>query len=249
MACRVLDTTNAFAAYAACFRDDGAERDAELVRMLKLRAGDRVVSLDPAGAPTITRVVLNQHIVDSYAATLLHLETTSGAAITVTPDHVIAIGGFHLFAAAAAANFSASLSAGPVAKITQISGGIINPVTTSATILASDTASPKQPLLASTHPEWSAQLFLSTPTFPFVATRLASYLAPVATQTFYSAAEHTFATVLLHVPSSATDASMAAVPLVLLADALFVACVVLYSLALPLGVAGALILVGRAGNK
>jgi hypothetical protein len=47
----------------------------------------------------ITRVVLNQHLDDSHDATLLRIETADGAAISVTPDHVIAIGGHDSFAA------------------------------------------------------------------------------------------------------------------------------------------------------
>jgi hypothetical protein len=143
-------------------------------------------------------------------------------------------------AQAAAAQLGAPLSAGAVSKITKLSGGIINPVTTSATILVADAASPTQPLLASTHPEWSAPLFLNTPAFPFVATRLASYLAPVATQSWYSAAEPTIAAALPYVPAVAADVSMAALPLVMLTDALFVGCLAAYSLAQPLVVAATL---------
>lgn len=248
LACRVLTPTSAIAAYSACF-NGGAVGDAELVAMLKLRAGERVLTLDHTGAPAITRVVLNQHLDDAHVADLLRIETADGAAITVTPDHVLALGGYDAFTAASEAKIGSSLSAGVVAKITNLSGGIINPVTTSATILVADAASPTQPLLASTHPEWSASLFLNTPAFPFVATRLASYLAPYATQAFYSAAEPTIAVALPYMPALAADVSMAALPLVALTDALFAACVVVHTLALPLGVAGALVLVGRAQHK
>jgi hypothetical protein len=101
MACRVRDTkTSAHAAFTACFHDGGAVGDAELVRMVELRAADPVLSLDEAGAPAITRVVLNQHVDDVATATaLLRIETANGAAITITPDHVIAIGGHRTFAA------------------------------------------------------------------------------------------------------------------------------------------------------
>jgi hypothetical protein len=150
---------------------------------------------------------------------------------------------------AARATVGASLSAGPISQITEHLGGIINPVTTSATILVADAYSPTQPLLASTHPEWSAPLFLHTPAFPFVATRLASYLAPVASQAFYSAAEPTIAAALPYVPAAAVDASPLAVPLVLLVDALFAVSLIIYSLVLPLGVAGAVVLVERAQHK
>jgi hypothetical protein len=130
-----------------------------------------------------------------------------------------------------------------------LAGDIINPVTTSATILVADAAAPTQPLLASTHPEWSAPLFLNTPTFPFVATRLASYLTPVATQTFYSTTEPITAAAVPYVPAMAADVSMATLPLVMLTDALFVGCLAVYSLAGPLVVAGTLTLVGRGQRK
>jgi hypothetical protein len=81
---------------------------------------------------------------------------------------------------------------------------------------------------------------LGAPTFPFVTTRLASYLAPKAFQAYYEAAE---SAIDMHLPySQAVSAALppAAMPVgCVLADALFSCGFVVYVLAVPLAVAGA----------
>ena len=84
---------------------------------------------------TVSPKVLNQHTAGSEWAELLKLETTSGAALTVTPDHVIAVDG--AFAPAAEALVGAHLSAGRVTKVTRATGAVINPLTAIAAARAS----------------------------------------------------------------------------------------------------------------
>ena len=242
MACRAeVDATDAVSAYDACFRDPADA--ATLVRMADLKAGDLVVSLDAtAGVPTFTRVVLNQHTAESHVASLLKIETADGAAITVTPDHIIAIDG--VFVPAREATVGASLSAGIIAKVTETTGGVINPVTVSGTILAADKHH-STPVLASTHPEWIASLFLNAPTFPFVATRLLAYLAPKGTQATYAAAEPSL---LASLPTAqAVGAAFpAALPFgVLVADAAFATAVAMSTFAMPLSLGMPMMLFAR----
>ena len=183
--------------------------------------------------------------------------------------------------AAADATIGASLSAGVITKITSLTGSIINPITASGTILAASVDAPSTPILASTHPAWIAPLMLRAPTFPFVATRLAAYVAPKATQTFYAAVEHVISAKIpllrraavkfpaalpfgvraphchpypVHSPHcmlavaaialsplssySHGGLHMWALPQIVAADAVFVLSFLVYSLAIPLGVAG-----------
>lgn len=243
LACLVGDATaEAHAAFAACF--DAAHTSsvaiapsatARLVRMSALRAGDRVVSLDAAThAPVLDYVVVNQHVEDAHTTKLLKIETADGAALTVTPDHVIFTDGE--FVAASDAVIGKSLSAGVVARVSEISGGIVNPVTTSGTILAADVAAPGKPLLASTHPSWIASFMLSAPTFPFVATRILARIAPEAVQQSYEAVEPRIADALPSMQLAQSAMPRLALPLaVLAADAAFALGTLVKALATPLG--------------
>jgi hypothetical protein len=222
---------------AACFDGMGGAA-AQLVPMSALRAGDVVTTLDTVtGSAILTRVVLNQHTKGDDWARLLKIKTANGATLTVTPDHVIFVDG--AFVAASSATVGASLSAGPIAEIIETRGAIINPVTVAGTIVAADVDTPKQFVLASTATDWIAARLLEAPTFPFVFTRLLSYLVPEATQAAYDAAEPAILTVL-PLLTAATSAAPAAVVIagVASADVGFALGVAAYSLVLPLALAG-----------
>ena len=199
-----------------------------------------------ATAYGLERVVLNQHSKDSHWARLLRLETADGAALTVTPDHVISING--KFAAADSAAVGAALSVGTVTRVTHSRAGVINPVTVSGTILVADVDAPSKPLLASTYPEWIASYMLSAPAFPFLATRALSYLAPHAFQAHFQAAEETIEKLITpsaqltiaSFPRAFASAAMAV-------DVGFGLGFLLRSLFMPLGVAG--LVVYLAGHK
>jgi hypothetical protein len=240
------------AAFEACF--NGGSADAELVPLSELRSGDRVVTLDASGAPTLDHVVLSQHTRDAQWAALLRLETANGAIVTVTPDHVVAVGGS--FIAAADVTLGAPLSAGAVVRVTKLSGHVINPVTASGTLLVADTASRSNPIFASTHPEWIASFMLSAPTFPFVATHILSHLAPESLQDFYSIVEPAVGATLplLQRACAAIPSGLLALGVVV-ADTLFALGVLLHGLGsivrwlgLPLGIAGVACVTARVGH-
>ena len=257
MACRALSITDAHAAFDGCFGPKASSVSA-LVPMTDLSAGDIVVSLDlKTGAPTLDRVVVNQHKAVTHWSPLITIETDSGATLTVTPDHVIALDGRFVAASKAAPGASLSgaslsintLSTANITRVVERSGGVINPVTLSGTILVADSSGRRgaAPLLASTHPEWSASLFLDAPAFPFVATRLLSYAAPATMQAYYDAAEVAISPLVPALQTSAASVHPVAVALgVTAADAVFSVGFVAYALcatlaawlAVPLGAGG-----------
>jgi hypothetical protein len=197
--------------------------------MADLSAGD-IVATDHG----LERVVLNQHKSDGQWAELMRIETADGAAITVTPDHVIAIDG--TFVAAAEAAIGRSLSAGTIAKVTRVAAGpVINPITSSGTILVADVDG-GAPVLASTYPHYIASFLLSLPTFPFIGTQLLSRLAPSALQGFYERVELAVAAALPALQAAGSVHPLLALPVAFTADALFSVGFLLYTFALPLGV-------------
>jgi len=263
MACRALSTTDPYAAFDGCFGPK-ASPVSTIVPMMDLSAGDIVVSLDlKTGAPTLDRVVVNQHKAVTHRSPLVTIETDSGATLTVTPDHVIALNGRFVAASKAAPGASLSaaslststLSAANITRVVELSGGVINPVTLSGTILVADISGRRGaasgvsavPLVASTHPEWCASLFLDAPTFPFVATRLLSYAAPATMQAYYDAAEVAISRLVPKLQTSAASVHPVALALgVTAADAVFSVGFVAYALcatlaawlAVPLGAGG-----------
>lgn len=208
--------------------------------MTELRAGDAVVTSDALGSLALERVVLNLHVDDSRLATMLKIETDLGAAVTVTPDHVISVNG--KFAAAEQATVGAALSAGTVVRVTPSRAGVINPVTVAGTILVADVDAPSKPLLASTYPEWIASYMLSAPAFPFVAARVLSYIAPEAFQAYFQAAEDVVEEYIT--PSAQLTGAtlpMAFAPAAVAVDFAFGLGFLLRSLAIPLGMAGVVV--------
>jgi len=220
---------------SSCFGSEASMvcRDADCTKrtlMTELKAGDVV-----ATAHGLERVVVNQHKAGSHMATLLKIET-AGAAITVTPDHVILVDG--RFVPAEQAVVGASLSAGVITKVSTSHGGIVNPVTPSGTVLVVD-KNGGEAVVASTHPAWIANLFLEAPTFPFLASRLASYFAPASTQIFYQATEEAIAHAVPYMKRADAALPKAAFPLgIIAADVVFSLGVAVHALAMPLGVAG-----------
>jgi hypothetical protein len=239
LACRASQhTTDSHAAHAACYADHADGSAAQLVRLIELSAGDRIVTLDANNAPTLTRVVVNQHKSQSRSSPMLKISTADGAALTVTPDHVIAVEG--AFVAAEEARVGMHLSAGRIMTIERTTSAIVNPVTASGTLLVADVAAPHMPVLASSHPKWISSFMLNAPTFPFVASHLASYTAPHATQALYEQVEGVLDYLQPTLERAAPSIPRALdMPLVLVADAAFAIGLLLYSFALPLGVAGA----------
>ena len=118
------------------------------------------------------------------------------------------------------------------------------------TILVADAAAPTKPVLAATHPEWIAPMMLRAPTFPFAASRLASYLMPETFQRYYTAAEPALAAALPAAQLMARTVPALLTPLaVAAADVAFVAGFALSALAKPLSAVGIAALVAARSSK
>ncbi|KAG1666190.1 hypothetical protein FOA52_012037 [Chlamydomonas sp. UWO 241] len=133
-----LDQPPCFAANTPAWRID-ADGAAHQIVMSKLRAGDRVLSMDASGAVFTDRVVRNQHVGDtSTNHILLQLRHSTGM-LEVTPEHAVYVDGAFMAASSARIGGRMSMASGKEATITAITrttGGIINPITASGTILA-----------------------------------------------------------------------------------------------------------------
>jgi hypothetical protein len=171
-------------AFDACF-GAGTAAAAERVPMPTLRAGDLVLTA-AAGKPAVTRVVLNQHVADDGPAppvlTLHHARGT----VTLTEDHVLAVGG--AFASARDALVAADGEPLAVERVEVGREGVINPITVSGTILAAGPAG--VPVLASVYGDWIAYYFLATHVYPLplsLSSALA-YFFPAHVQGYYDAA-------------------------------------------------------------
>ena len=89
-ACRLSEDVPATAAFDQCF-GEAPETTARRVSMSSLRAGDRVLTeLD--AVPTTTRVLLNEHVVDTSKSAVVTVKHAAGA-LTLTPDHVLQVDG------------------------------------------------------------------------------------------------------------------------------------------------------------
>ena len=169
MACRLpsLESAAAAAAYEQCYvsghRSERGPR-ATLVRMIDLEAGDVVLTRSGDGRFIGTRVIVNQHAQLDMFSEMLTVHTADGTSISLTPDHAIFING--KLAAARDITLGSALSdaRGAFVKVTRIThsksrAAVINPVTSSGTILASDEGTP---VLATSHPIWIALFVLET---------------------------------------------------------------------------------------
>jgi hypothetical protein len=180
-ACRINDPAmTPSAAFGQCFGDE-APTLAERVPMKALAAGDLVLA-----SPTeTTRVIVNQHAEVEVYSNMVTLEHESGI-LSLTPDHVVYADG--AFKPAGQVGVGALLE--PASKVTKISKsaqGIINPLTTSGTILAAGPTG--APVISSALPEWIADLVLGSTFYPlpYSLTSAASYLFPNDVQAFYNA--------------------------------------------------------------
>ena len=163
-ACRLVDSSaSAIAAFEACYHQDAQPLSAAvLVLMAELQAGDRVLSTTPKGELTTTTVVAIQHqSVDTFAE-MLTFHMADGASVSMTPDHALFVDS--MLVAAADVQVGSNLTGGDghaavvVERITRGAGAIVNPVTASGTLLASDGHG--TPILAASHPIWIAPFVL-----------------------------------------------------------------------------------------
>ena len=185
-ACRLVDTyASTTAAFGACFGDDANPAVAERVPMASLASGDLVLSSPHA----TTRVLVNQHRAEEAAATvapMVRIRHTHGT-LTLTPDHVLLVDGAFQPARLVARGSRLEPASSVVTSVTATSDAIVNPLTTSGTILA---AGPEgAPVVASCFPEWIADLALGSTLYPLPhsLTAVASYLFPRAVQTYHDA--------------------------------------------------------------
>lgn len=176
MACRVSSSaTPAADAYRQCSGMEPASI-AESVPMSSLVAGDFVL----ATRETVSRVLFNQHVPSAHVSTVVSLHHASGS-LSLTPDHVLQVDGE--WAAARSATKGSVLSDGTIVqRVTSSTDGIINPLTTTGTILANG-------IVASTYPEWVAAQMLSARFYPLPISlcNLLTFLFPAKTQAFYDA--------------------------------------------------------------
>ena len=166
-ACRVYEGTAALAAFDACFgskaRAGGTSAGAELVRMAALRSGDRVLTTSVGGSLTETAVLANQHALETAVAEMLTLVTSDGTRISLTADHALYVDGKLESAAKAVVGARLTDAHGTLVTIRNVirsETAVINPVTASGTILATDRGAP---ILAASHPIWIAPLVLASP--------------------------------------------------------------------------------------
>jgi hypothetical protein len=222
-ACRLSDTsTPPSQAYDQCF-GDAEETTAARVLMTDLRAGDRVLTVDPASGATVsTRVIVNQHVHQSSLSELLTVSYANGS-ISLTPDHVLSVDGE--MASARTISPGAKLSMPTlegdlqqivVESVVKSTGGIINPLTASGTILA---AADGAPVLATAYPEWIASTLLGMRLFPLPVSfsNLLSFAFPEQTQDFYDTHVEGFFWKNVHVLQDAEKVAPSAVKTLIIA--------------------------------
>lgn len=178
------------AAFAACFETTDLAV-AERVPMTALLAGDAVLTADSQGELSVDRVIVNQHRAAAVTSPTLTLKYAAGNALSLTPDHVLLVDGAMKAARLAAAGSKLRLADGTAATVEAVVPGlaasVINPITTSGTILAAGPLG-AVPVLASTYPEWSADFLLASKWNPYPVFNTMAYLMPHTTQAYYDAA-------------------------------------------------------------
>ncbi|KAG1659395.1 hypothetical protein FOA52_004397 [Chlamydomonas sp. UWO 241] len=146
-----LVTASAVGDYFGCFAADtpawrvtpGTGHVVE-VQMSELRSGDRVLSMGASGRVFIDTVVRNLHVHDTRTYAMLVLHHAHGS-LTITADHAVFVDGE--FMAASSARIGGKMAARgehahglpeevTITAITHTTGRIINPITSSGTILA-----------------------------------------------------------------------------------------------------------------
>lgn len=178
--------------------------------------------------PTFERVILNQHKQSSTWSTLVRIEAADGAAVlTTTPEHGIVLDGRFLAASEAVVGHHLTGADGEkltVTKVSHSSGGIINPITASGTLLVADVEG-GAPVLAATHPQQVAEFFASSRAFDYSLFNLLARVAPASVQACYTTLEPLVLDPLLAPLLEASDlgssASWANVAAFVAADVLF----------------------------
>jgi hypothetical protein len=141
-------------------------------------------------------VIVNQHAAAQVVSATLTLEHAGGE-LALTPDHLLKIDG--AFQPAANVKIGAVLDGGDggavtVSKIVAGAHRVVNPLTTSGTILAA--GSEGAPVLAATFPVWVGDLLLGSTLYPLPhsLTAVASRFFPHSVQAFYDARLEAFFT-------------------------------------------------------
>jgi len=150
------------------------------VPMASLRSGDYVLT-QVGATPISTRVLLNEHVNDHATSATVTLKHATGE-LTLTPDHVIQVDG--KWASAREVRVGSLLSGGrAVEAVVPGREGIINPITTSGTILAASKTG--EPVLATVYGDWIAHYVLTSSLYPALSIASAlSYLFPEFVQDY-----------------------------------------------------------------
>lgn len=179
-ACKLVGDATPAEARRQCY-DEAEGTDAALVLMKTLAAGDVVLAADASGALSLSRVVVNQHKANPLASALLEVHHSAGV-LSLTPDHFLLIDGAFAPARDAKPGSALTLADGADAVVERVAtahGTVINPVTSSGTIVADG-------VVAATHPEWSAGFMLASEV-PLPLFYAAAAAFPATTQAYYDA--------------------------------------------------------------
>jgi len=193
--------------------------------MASLSAGDVVLGASAENhGLSLERVVINQHKNSKSINKLILLEHANGS-LMLTPDHVLLIDGVFSPAYTAMPGSMLSLAGGSLASVKRVAyswGTIINPVTASGTILATAHG---EPIVALTHPEWSAGFMMKNPGYPLLF-HIIAYEFPEITQSYYeNVLEPLFDDIIApHVKSTNLESSMLLQLAVVVADLGAVGC-------------------------
>lgn len=207
MACKLTGDVSAAEAHRQCYTiHNTKEKGAALALMKTLTAGDVVLAADAAGTLSLERVIVNQHKANTVASALLEVHHSAGV-LSLTPDHVLLVDGAFVPARNAKPGSALTLANGEAAtveRVTTARGDIINPLTTSGTIVAGG-------VVASSHPEWTFA-WAGKAQFPLFYGLAAAF--PATTQAYYDAVlEPLFDSSGAHLRSTALGASALVVPL------------------------------------
>jgi len=213
----VINTTHAL---SQCYEDgSGSGEDARLVLMSTLGAGDVVLAADAAGRLSLQTVIVNQHRANPSASSLIEIRHEAGS-VGLTPDHVLLVDGAFAPASTVTLGSTLSLADGSrsvVQRLAATHGSVINAVTASGTILVSGASG--APVVASTHPEWSAA-FLMDGSAPLPLFYTLAAMFPQTAQAYYGAVlEPIFDLLGTHLKTLASASSALVLPF-LVADAI-----------------------------
>jgi len=182
---RIHRSTSPAEAYEACF-GHSSSAVAERVLMRHLRANDWVLSAQPQGKGLFfDRVVVNEHVQNPELRSRTITVFYNTGFLSVTPDHVMPIDGSMQPARAAAVGMKLLSPSGEPLSITRIEsniGGIINPITSTGSILAASTQG--APIVASTYSAWTASIMAMHP-LPCSLINVLARALPATAQSFH----------------------------------------------------------------